>query len=85
MSDYTEQMEELAYRMNDAMLQARVAFNAADNEDGAPAADLKKIKVQMERLADDVECLLDYNCTRAEIRDAEALYKGAKLAGLTGR
>jgi hypothetical protein len=52
------------------------AVRAANNEDGAPAAALREI-------AAEVDCLIDHNCTRAELRDAQALYEGAKLAGLT--
>ena len=51
------------------------AVRAANNEDGAPAAALREI-------AAEVDCLIDHNCTRAELRDAKALYEGAKLAGL---
>lgn len=51
------------------------AVRAADNEDGAPVHHLKEI-------AAEIDCLIDHNCTRAELRDAEALYKGAKMAGL---
>ena len=53
------------------------AVRAANNEDGAPVAALRE-------LAAEVDCLIDHNCTRAELADAEALWKGAKQAGLTG-
>jgi len=52
------------------------AVRAANNEDGAPVAALREI-------AAEIDCLIDHNCTRAELRDAQALYEGAKLAGLT--
>jgi len=51
------------------------AVRAADNHDGAPVEALK-------RIASDIDCLIDHNCTRAEFKDAHALYMGAKLAGL---
>ena len=59
--------------LNDA---AYAALRAAQNEDGAPADALRE-------LAAEVDHLIDHNCTRAEMRDAKALYDGAKLAGLT--
>lgn len=51
------------------------AVRAADNHDGAPVHHLKEI-------AAEIDCLIDHNCTRAELRDARALYEGAKAAGL---
>lgn len=51
------------------------AVRAADNHDGAPVHALREI-------AAEIDCLIDHNCTRAELRDAKALYEGAKLAGL---
>mgnify|MGYP000176508265 CR=1 FL=1 len=59
--------------LNDAIY---AAVRAAGNQDGAPVHALRE-------LAADVDCLIDHNCTRAEMRDAKALYEGAKLAGLT--
>jgi len=59
--------------LNDAIY---AAVRAADSEDGAPVADLRE-------LAAEIDHLIDHNCTRAEMRDAKALYDGAKLAGLT--
>lgn len=64
--------QEAMRALNDA---AYAAVRAADNEDGAPVMALREI-------AAEVDCLIDNNCTRKEMRDAEALYKGAKLAGL---
>lgn len=58
--------------LNDAIY---AAIRAADNHDGAPVEALRKI-------ASEIDCIIDHNCTRAELADAEALYKGAKLAGL---
>jgi len=66
---YNEAMAEL----NEAIYKA---VRAADNEDGAPVHTLRE-------LAAEIDCLIDHNCTRAEMRDAKALYDGAKLAGLT--
>lgn len=60
--------------LNDAVY---AAVRAADNEDGAPVAALRE-------LAAEIDCLIDHRCTRAEFRDAKALYEGAKLAGLVG-
>lgn len=53
------------------------AVRAADNEDGAPIEALRE-------LAAEVDCLIDHNCTREELRDAKALWEGARQAGLTG-
>lgn len=66
---YDDAMEALNSAVYDAV-------RAANNEDGAPVAALREI-------AAEVDCLIDHNCTRAELRDAQALYEGAKLAGLT--
>ena len=60
--------------LNDAIY---TAVRAANNEDGAPVEALRK-------MAADIDSLIDHRCTVAEMRDAKALYKGAKLAGLTG-
>lgn len=54
---------------------AYVAVRAALNHDKAPEHALRE-------LAAEIDCLIDHNCTRAELREAEALYKGAKLAGM---
>jgi hypothetical protein len=65
--------DEAMAALNDAIY---VAVRAANNEDGAPAEALRK-------MAADVDSLIDHRCTVAEMRDARALYEGAKLAGLT--
>jgi len=67
---YTEAMQALSAAAHDAV-------RAALNEDGAPVEALKL-------LASDADCLCDHGCTRAEMRDMQALYEGAKRAGLTG-
>ena len=64
--------DDAMHELNDAIY---AAVRAADNEDGAPVEALKKI-------ASDIDCLIDHRCTRAELADMEALYKGAKQAGL---
>lgn len=51
------------------------AVRAAHNHDGAPVHALRQI-------AAEIDCLIDHNCTRAELRDARAPYEGAKAAGL---
>ncbi|MEX0281921.1 MAG: hypothetical protein AB3N13_12130 [Arenibacterium sp.] len=66
--DYDEAMTAL----NDAVY---AAVRAADNHDGAPVHDLRE-------LAAEIDCLIDHGCTRAHMKDMEALYRGAKLAGL---
>jgi hypothetical protein len=66
---YAEAMEALA----DA---AQAAVTAADSEDGAPVNALRDI-------AAEVDHLIDHNCTRAELADAQALYLGMKQAGMT--
>ena len=81
---YEDAMAELVVKTTDAYLAAMVAFEAADNEDGMPAQDVKRIQQKLATLVLDVQCLADHRCTREQMRDAEALYKGAKLAGLTG-
>jgi len=63
--------------MQDLLLAATKAAEIAGNEDGAPFLALLNI-------ARDVDSLIDHGVTWAEMRDMEALYKGAKLAGLTG-
>jgi hypothetical protein len=65
---YTETMENL----NRA---AYAALRAAGSEDGAPVDALREI-------AAEIDSLIDYGVTRAEMRDMLALYKGTKLAGL---
>lgn len=70
MTTYDEAMADLS----DAIY---AAIRAADNEDGAPVSALRHI-------AADIDSLIDYGVTVKEFRDAEALYKGAKLAGLIG-
>lgn len=66
---------------NDAMLTlsgaAQDAIDAADNEDGAPVDALKLI-------ARDIDSIIAYGSTWAEVQDAKALYEGAKQAGLPG-
>lgn len=62
--------------MHDLNRAAYHALRAAQNEDGAPVNALKEI-------AADIDYLIDTGMTRSEYRAAEALYKGAKLAGLT--
>ena len=66
---YAEAMAEL----NEAAYRAA---RLAGSTDGAPAHALRE-------LAAEVDCLIDHNCTRAEYRDMESLYRGAKMAGLT--
>ena len=51
------------------------AVRAANIEDGAPVHHLRE-------MAAEIDCLIDHRCTRRELADARALYKGAKLAGL---
>ena len=80
---YDEAMEQLVAQLVTAYWAALAAFDAADNTDGAPVEAMQRIKGRLAALVLDVECLVDHNCTRAEMADAEALYKGAKLAGLT--
>ena len=65
---YDEAMQALSFF-------AHAAAKAAANEDGAPYHQLRD-------LAGEVDCLLDHRCTRKELADAQALYKGAKQAGL---
>jgi hypothetical protein len=60
--------------LNDAFVDA---VRAARKEDGAPVEALLELAVE-------VDCLIDYNCTRKELADAEALREGARQAGLTG-
>jgi phage terminase Nu1 subunit (DNA packaging protein) len=67
---YDDAMQQLSYA-------AHRAAEIADSEDGMPAHDLRE-------LAAEVDCLISHNCTRKELADAEALYEGAKQAGLTG-
>jgi len=68
MKTYTEAMEAL----NEAIY---AAVRAADNEDGAPVEDLRKI-------AADIDSLIDHGCTRAEIDAAAALWRGMRQAGM---
>lgn len=67
---YDEAMQELSSL-------AHKATRLAASHDGAPYHELRELTAE-------IDCLIDHNCTRAEIRDAEALYRGAKLAGLVG-
>lgn len=55
---------------------AYAAFRAAKDEDGAPVNALREI-------AADIDSLIDHGMTRAEMKQARALYEGAKAAGLT--
>lgn len=66
---FEEAMENLA---NAAWL----AVKAAENEDGAPVDALRY-------LAKDADSLWCYRMTADEFAKAQALYRGAKLAGLT--
>ena len=61
--------------MEDLNRAAYAALRAAGNEDGANLDALRDI-------AAEVDSLIDYGVTRAEMQDMLALYKGAKLAGL---
>lgn len=72
---YTEAMNALNAAVYDAV-------RAANTEDGAPVDEIRKIKVKLDAIAKDVESLLDTRMTVQQYVDAEALYKGAKLAGL---
>ena len=65
---YTDQMHILNAAIYDAI-------RAALNEDGAPVDALKEI-------AAEIDCLIDHNCTRAELKAAQQLYEGAKAARL---
>ena len=80
---YDEAMQQLVAQLTVSYWAALAAFEAADNTDGAPVGAMRHIKGRLAALVLDVECLVDHNCTRQEIADAEALYEGAKLAGLT--
>ena len=82
MTEYTEQLEELAADVTDAYLRSVKVFDLADNEDGAPADHVKSIKARLNQLHDDLACLCDYGCFRKEMESHYALYKGAKQAGL---
>ena len=82
MSRYTDAMEELAAYTVDAYLCAIKAVAEADSQDGAPVDEVRKIKVKLDAIAKDVESLLDTRMTVQQFNEAEALYKGAKLAGL---
>lgn len=62
--------------MQNLLDAAHLAVKAADNEDGAPVHALRY-------LAEDVESLWNSRMTVDEFRKAQALYLGAKLAGLT--
>ena len=42
----------------------------------------KMTDAECAEIAAEIDCLIDHNCTRAEFRDAKALYEGAKAAGL---
>ena len=65
--------DEAMHELNKAVY---VAARLAASHDGAPYHALREI-------AAEIDSLIDHNCTRAEMRDAKALYDGAKLAGLT--
>lgn len=69
MTKYQDAMDDL----NEAVY---AAVRAAGNEDGAPVHALRE-------MAADVDCLIDFNCTRAEFEAHKRLYEGAKQAGLT--
>ena len=64
------------YAMHSLNYAIYAAVRAADSEDGAPVEALRK-------MAADIDSLIDHRRTVAEMRDAKALYDGAKLAGLT--
>lgn len=64
--------DEAMTALNDA---AYAAVRAADNHDGAPVHALREI-------AAEIDCLIDHNLTRKELADTQALYEGAKQAGL---
>ena len=66
---YAEAMDDL----NEAIY---AAVRAADNEDGAPVEDLRK-------MAADIDSLIDHGVTVADMRAMRALYEGAKAAGIT--
>ena len=72
-------LNEAAYK---ALRAAIDAHKAADSEDGAPVDDIEEIKLILRDLSADVDCLIDHNATVKDFRAAQALYKGAKLAGL---
>lgn len=82
MTDYDEAMRDLDTAIYVAARNANTAAVAAANEDGMPAEALSAIRGKLADIAADVDCLIDHNCTRAEIEDARRLYEGAKLAGL---
>ena len=65
---YAEAMTDLNEAIN-------AAVRAADNEDGAPVEDLRK-------MAADIDSLIDHGCTRAEIDAAAALWRGMRQAGM---
>ena len=64
--------DEAMHELNEAVYRAA---RLADSHDGAPAHSLRE-------LCAEIDCLIDHNCTRAELAAAEALYNGAKLAGM---
>jgi hypothetical protein len=66
---YDEAMKNLNVAVYDAV-------RAANNTDGAPVEALKLI-------ARDIDSVIDHGVTWAEMQSIRALYKGAKLAGLT--
>ena len=61
--------------MEDLNRAAYAALRAAGNEDGAPVDALCEI-------AAEIDSLIDFGVTRAEMDQMRALYDGAKLAGL---
>lgn len=79
---YDEAMEELSAQLVETYWAVLAAYDAADNTDGAPVKAMRRVRGRLAALVLDVECLVDHNCTREELADAEALYKGAKQAGL---
>lgn len=64
--------DDAMYDLNEAIYRA---VRAADNEDGAPVEALRLI-------ARDIDSLISYGVTYAEMQSQKALYEGAKLAGL---
>lgn len=72
--DYREQMEELVAQLADVQTAAHAAFRAADNEDGAPAHELKALYKQIKLIFADAECLLDHGITATEMRILRGRY-----------
>ena len=61
--------------MEDLNRAAYAALRAAGDEDGANVDALRDI-------AAEIDSLIDFGVTRAEMKHMRALYDGAKLAGL---